>query len=75
MRVEVLPITQARIGLLKKSGSVGKCGTGALAGRRRTFRLNKMVLMVTAILPPEGAQRVAGVWRSHRDRNPRLPVK
>ena len=37
MRVEVLPITQARIGVLKKSGSVGKCGTGALAGHRQTL--------------------------------------
>ena len=48
------------------------CGIGALAGRRRTFRLIKMqstisavwlnrrVLMVAPILPPEGARRVAG---------------
>ena len=48
------------------------CGTGALAGRRRAFWLNKIVLMVTPILPPEGAKRVAGWWRSHRDRNPRI---
>ena len=47
------------------------CGTGALAGRRRTFRLNKIAIMVAPILPPEGAQPVAG-WRSHRDRNPRI---
>ena len=36
------------------------CGTGALAGRRRAFRLNKIVLMVAPFLPPEGARRVAG---------------
>ena len=30
-----------------------KCGTGALAGRRQAFWLNKIVSMVTPILPPE----------------------
>ena len=48
---------------------VGPAPSPVAAGR---FRLIKMVLMVAPILPPEGAQRVAGWWRSHRDRNPRI---